>query len=481
MLLLLAGGCVKRDTALVRASAPLAHGWITTADGRRRLDRLPDSIAVHDAPSGGTIIHVDPTKRYQSITGFGAALTNSSAWLMNRRLTPTVRTALVRELFDRHAGLGFGMVRLTIGASDFSRTHYSFDDRASGAIAEAASHFSTAAAQADVLPLARQARAANPGLLVIASPWSAPGWMKTSNSLITGRLRPDAYAAYAEYLRRTVTSFAAAGVPIFALTIANEPHFEPHNYPGMRMDAGERAAFIGRYLGPALAREQSHPLILDWDHNWDLPNSPLAVLADPAASRFIAGVAWHCYAGDVSAQSRVHDTYPDKDAYFTECTGGGWSPAWGATLGWMTKTLIIGATRNWARGVILWNIALDENGGPHLGGCGNCRGVVTIDSRTGAVTRNVEYYVLGHASRFVHPNARRVATEEDVDGLLSVAFRNVDDRTTALIVFNSSSTARSFTAVEGPLRFAETLPAGAVATFTWPSTDRSFPQSELKH
>ena len=193
-------------------------------------------------------------------------------------------------------------------------------------------------------------------------------------------------------------------VSIFAITVQNEPHFEPGDYPGMRLDPAQRARFVRQYLGPLNSAR-----ILEWDHNWDEPNSPLAVLADSGARRYVSGVAWHCYAGDVSAQSVVHDAYPDKDAYITECSGGDWAPKFADNLAWMVSKLIIGGTRNWARGVILWNLALDEQHGPHTGGCGNCRGVVTIKS-DGTVERNEEYYALAHISRFVPPGARRIAS-----------------------------------------------------------------------
>ena len=166
----------------------------------------------------------------------------------------------------------------------------------------------------------------------------------------------------------------------------------------MRLSAAQRARAIA-LLGPELARAGLPTRILDWDHNWDLPEQPLAVLADPKAARYVSGVAWHCYKGDVAAQSVVRDKHPDKDMFFTECSGGEWSKAWPDSWAWTVRTLVIGAPRHWARGVLLWNLALDEKFGPHLGGCGNCRGVVTIDSKTGEVTRNPEYYALGHASR----------------------------------------------------------------------------------
>ena len=291
--------------------------------------------------------------------------------------------------------------------------------------------------------------------------------MKTTGSLIKGRLRPDAYGSYANYFRRFVTAYAAAGVPLYAVTMQNEPANEPADYPGMLLDAPARAALIGQHIGPLFARAGIATRILDWDHNWDAPAQPLAVLADSAARRFVSGVAWHCYAGDVAVQTSVYAVHPDKDAYFTECAGGSWAPAFADNLKWNVSTLIIGSVRGWARGVALWNLALDASGGPHLGGCGNCRGVLTIDSATGGVTRNVEYYALAHASRFVRPGARRIASSTNVGGLQSVAFRNADDGSKVLIVLNTSAADVPFAIHTGGKAITYTLPAGAVATLTW--------------
>lgn len=377
----------------------------------------------------------------------------------------------MRELFDPKAGLGLGLTRITIGASDFSQSHYSYDDVPPGQKDPALARFSIAPARADMLPVVRQAMQANPRLRVFASPWSAPGWMKTSGSMIKGKLSPEHYDSFARYLQRTVAAFEAERVPVYALTVQNEPSFQPENYPGMHMDASERAAFVGGHLGPLMRRKRSSVRILDWDHNWDQPQSPLAVLADPVARQYVAGTAWHCYAGEVGAQSQVHDAYPDKETWFTECAGGGWMPEWQPPLEWMTRNLIIGSTRNWAKGVILWNLALDENSGPHLGGCGNCRGVVTINQKNGAITRNVEYYVLGHASRFVRPGARRIESDTGIEGIETVAFQNPGKGNVVLIVLNTAGDTRNFSVGIGKERFSAKLAAGSVATFTWPGAN----------
>lgn len=455
------------------ATGATVQAWVTRADQSLLLARAADTAFSTSAPADINI-DVDASVRYQSMVGFGAAITDASAWLIQNRLSGTQRTALMEELFGRGTGIGLSFTRLTIGASDFSRTHYTLDDMPAGQTDDALAHFSIDPLRADVLPTVKSALALNPRLAVMASPWSAPAWMKANGSLtrspdpaVKGTLRPQAYDAFARYLVKFADAMRAEGVPLHALTAQNEPHYEPPDYPGMLLDPAARATLVGQHLGPLLAQRASAPRLLDWDHNWDDPNSPLSVLADPVARPFVTGVAWHCYAGNVSAQTQVHNAYPDKETYFTECSGGQWAPVWSDNLLWNVRTLVIGATRNWARGVLLWNLALDENHGPHLGGCTNCRGVVTINSTTGAVTRNVEYYALAHASRFVRPDAQRIDSSTAVNGLDSVAFRNADDGSIVLIVANSAGAARSVSVRQAGQAFAYSLDAGSVATFVW--------------
>lgn len=462
----------RRDSVDEASSRPLlesgvAQLWLTTPDQRLLLARQLDIPLLDAADAGATHVDVADTVRYQSMVGFGAALTDASAWLIQARMTPPQREALLQDLFGRERGIGLSFIRLTIGGSDFSRTHYTFDDAPPGERDDGLSRFSIAPNRSDVLPVVQRARAINPAIAVMATPWSAPAWMKTSGSLFKGTLRRDAYPAFADYLHRYVEAYAAERVPIAFLSVQNEPHHEPEDYPGMRLDPAQRADFVANYLGPLFARRNIRTKLLDWDHNWDEPQSPLAVLGDSAARRHIAGVAWHCYAGDVSAQSGVHDAHPDKDAYFTECSGGSWAANWGDNLRWNVRTLVIGATRHWARGVMLWNLALDEHHGPHSGGCNDCRGVVTIHSATGAVTRNEEYYALAHASRFVRPGAWRIASTSGADDIETVAFLNPDDGSKVLIVVNAAVAARRLRVRESSRAFSAAIPAGAVATLVW--------------
>ncbi|HUF28787.1 MAG TPA: glycoside hydrolase family 30 beta sandwich domain-containing protein [Gemmatimonadaceae bacterium] len=458
--------------AATLAGAPV-EVWLTTGDRTSLLARQTDvrfgaaNAAAPVQSDADATIKVDTTASYQEMVGFGAAVTDAAAWLIQTRLTPSQRDSLMRDLFGRGNGIGLSFVRLTIGASDFSLAHYSLADPPADATEPSLEHFSIEPTRGTVLPTVRQALAINPRLRVMASPWSAPAWMKTSGSLIGGTLRDDSYDAFADYLRRYIEAYAAEGVPIWAITLQNEPHHVPDDYPGMRLDPAQRTRLIARHVGPAFEQRGLRTLIFDWDHNWDEPESPLGVLADTAARRWVAGVAWHCYGGDVSAQSLVRERHPDVDTYFTECSGGEWAPSFGDNLVWNLSTLIIGATRHWARGVLLWNLALDEAHGPHLGGCSDCRGVVTIDSRNGAVTRNEEYYALAHASRFVLPGARRIESTAGASGVESVAFRNPDDGSFVLIAVNTAAAPRRVSVRVGRAEFRYSIDARAAVTFRW--------------
>jgi len=446
------------------------HAWLTTGDRARLLARETDLNFLPDSAPGSRAvptIDVDATTTYQQMVGFGAAMTDASAYLIMHRMPARHRDALMLDLFGRDSGIGLSFIRVPMGASDFSLRHYSYDDMPKSESDSALIHFSIDDDRAEKIPLLQSALAINPQIKLTASPWSPPAWMKSSGSLIKGTLLPRFYDSFSDYFVKFIQSYGAAGLPIYAVMIQNEPNFEPEDYPGMRLESPARARVIGDHLGPRLERAGIKTMIWDWDHNWDVPQSPLDVLADPAARKYVQGVAWHCYGGDVSAQSKIHDAFPDKDAWFTECSGGEWATNFADNLMWNVGTLVIGATRNWARGVSLWNLALDEKFGPHKGGCRNCRGVVTIDSKTGAYTRNVEYYVLGHASRFVQSGAYRIKSESADTTLANVAFLNPDGYTKVLIVLNKAKEPRTFAVRAAGKSLRYTLPAASVVTLVW--------------
>jgi glucosylceramidase len=451
-------------STLPPATPASADLWLTTTDQAQKLAPQPPATATGPA-TGDEAVRIDSSQRFQQVHGFGAAMTDASAQLLSG-LPEDKRRAIMAELFGRgRDGLGLSFTRLTVGASDFSPEHYSYDDTPGNSPDPGLKQFTIDYARRYVLPRTREALAINPDLKVMISPWSAPAWMKTTKSLIQGQLVPEYYPAFANYLARTVEEFGREGVPVSMLTIQNEPDFEPGDYPGMRVNSPDRAVIIGKHVGPTFRKRGLKTQILDYDHNWDNPEMPWTVLSDPVARQYVAGVAWHCYEGDVPAQGQVHDAFPDKDTWFTECSGGEWQPKFDETLEWMTDKLIIGGANNWSRGTLLWNLALDPKHGPHKGGCTDCRGVVTIDPATGAITRNVEYYVLGHASRFVLPGAWRVGLTKLSEEIEAAAFLNRDG-SRVVILHRKSGDAPVRIALDGR-SYSLAIPAHSVATVRW--------------
>lgn len=445
---------------------PTVELWLSTADRRLKLTQQPDIEMSARGTSSADVV-IDVHKTYQTMVGFGAAMTDSSAWLIQNKLNVFQRSALLQELYGRPPNIDLNMMRLTIGASDFSLKPYTLDDVPAGQVDPQLAHFNIAQNLPDVIPTVRQALSIDPQLRIIATSWSAPAWMKTSENLIGGSLLEQYESIYADYLVKYIDAYRGYGIPIFGLTLQNEPAFMPITYPGMEMSADTRARLIAQYLGPKLASRKPATRILEWDHNWSHPEQPLSVLADPEAARYVDSIAWHCYEGSPHAQNQARRAFPEKDAYITECSGGDWASSIHGELLWFSRDLLIAGIRQWARGVIYWNLALDENHGPHFGGCDACKGMVTIDSHTGEVSRNDEYYAIAHFSRFVLPGAVRVRSTETDKGIANVAFQNTVDGSIALVMVNSNTDARPISVVDDNLRFEYTMPAQSVATFVW--------------
>jgi glucosylceramidase len=415
-------------------------------------------------------IDIDETVTFQEMDGFGASLTESSAWLIYNALTEQQRQALMVDLFDPNTGIGLSYLRQPMGSSDFRLTDYTYDDMAPGQTDYGLLNFSIAHDQTYITPLLQEAVTINPNIGIMGSPWSAPAWMKNSGQLGYGRLiDSDAiYDTYANYFVKYIQAYAADGLAIDALTLQNEPHYEPYSYPGMRMEPADQVR-LAICLGQRFQANNIDTKIIIWDHNWDNPWYPITVLNDPGANPYIAGTAFHAYAGDVSAQLQVVAAHPDKGIYFTECSGGDWAPNFGDNLMWDTSTLIIKAVRYYARTVVKWNLALDQNHGPKLsGGCSDCRGVVTINQSNGEVTREVEYYSLGHAAKFVKPGARRIASTEGPGmNIENVALVNPDGSTT-MIVLNPNMFRQNVELEWKGQSFIYGLPGRSVTTFKWP-------------
>ncbi|HKV61885.1 MAG TPA: glycoside hydrolase family 30 beta sandwich domain-containing protein [Candidatus Acidoferrum sp.] len=433
-------------------------------------ESLQDKSPLHFGSSreAGPTIEVDDSVQYQQMDGFGASLTDSSAWLISQKLTAQQRRELLQMLFDPKKGIGLSMLRQPMGASDFALKDYSYDDLPPGQTDPDMKHFSINHDREQIIPILREALALNSNLKVIGSPWSPPGWMKTSGSMIKGTLLPSAYAPFAKYFVSYVRAYEASGIPIFAVTPENEPLNIPDDYPGMGMSSEEQTKFIRDNLGPAFRAAGIKAKILTFDHNWDLINFPIKVLSDKQAAAFIPGIAIHCYGGSSTAQTELHNRFPDKDIWLTECSGGEWQK--GRLLEEQVR-LVISTTRNWAKGVILWNLALNQNHEPFLGGCRTCRAVVTIDDSAAPsrIIPTVDFTALGHASKFVAPGAFRIDSSTfEQDRLESVAFRNPDG-SIAAIVLNGGTTAATFNLSWKGKYASYHLEPAAVATFRWSS------------
>src|SRR3954447_136950 len=474
------------------AAPPTAREWLTTPHGAFKLsDR--GSLPFRPGGSDRLTITVDPSRSYQTMDGFGASITDSSAQVLYR-LDPRTRDATMQRLFGP-AGDALSFLRQPMGASDFvGGPFYTYDDLPTGRTDYAMAEFSVDHDRAQILPLLRRALALNPRLKVIGSPWSAPAWMKTSGSLIGGRLidEPRNYEAYARHLLKFVQAYAAAGVPVYAVTVQNEPqNRNPNGYPGMDLPVAQETKLV-EAIGTAFEAARIGTKILGYDHNWsehpgDIASTPPGEqpeteyppdLLQSDAGRLLAGTAFHCYAGDPSRQTALDRAFPDKGIWFTECSGSHAAsdpPAqvFSDTLKWHTRNLVLGVTRNWGKTVVNWNLALDPSGGPHRGGCDTCSGVVTVGPGQ-TVTENAEYHTLGHLSRFVAPGAVRIASSSfGTTGwngqIMDAAFRNPDG-TTALIVHNENDDPRTFAVEQDGWSFEYTLLGGALATFTWPAS-----------
>ena len=434
--------------------------WLT--DAVRRMEAQP-GLAFSGAGSGRVIV-VDEGRRFQPIEGFGASFTDSAAYVLNQVATPASRDAAMRDLFTRQGtGIGVSFVRNPMGASDLARFIYSYDDLPPGQTDPGLSRFSIAHDEADIIPLLRQARALNPEIRIMASPWSPPGWMKDSGSMIGGSLRTSMYGPFARYFVKYVEAYAAAGIPIDYVSLQNEPLFVPGDYPGMSMDAATQATVLRDHVLPAFLASGITTRLLVFDHNWDRPDFPDRVLADPVllASDQVAGVAWHGYGGAPEAMTPIHDKYSGKGQYETELSGG----TWVASQVRADFGTIIRSMRNWSRTFVKWSLALDENRGPHTGGCGTCTPLVTVSSGTGQVSYTTDFYTLGHFSKFVRSGAFRVHSTE-VGSLVNVAFVNPDG-SKVLVVYNEADVAAAFGVQAGARAFTYSLGGSSGATLTW--------------
>ncbi|GET28010.1 glycoside hydrolase family 30 beta sandwich domain-containing protein [Prolixibacter sp. SD074] len=408
------------------------------------------------------LIEIDPATTFQTMDGFGFALTGGSAMHLYN-MSAARRHALLTELFDYNDNnIGISYLRISIGASDLDASVFSYDDLPSGETDVNMAHFSLAPDRQYLIPVLKEILTINPNIKILGSPWSAPLWMKTNNNSVGGSLKPEYYDAYAKYFVKYIQGMAQEGITIDAITVQNEPLHDGNN-PSMYMPAPEQAAFIKTSLGPAFKAAGINTKIIIYDHNCDRTDYPAEIYNDADASQYVDGAAFHLYAGSINSLAALHNSYPDKNLYFTEQ----WIGAPGDfpnDLRWHTRELIIGASRNWCKTVLEWNLAADSNLQPHTdGGCSQCLGALTIDGDK--VTRNPAYYIIAHASRFVRPGSVRISTNQP-DNLPNVAFRTPDG-SIVLIVLNDASVTQAFNMKPGDETVTSTLGGGAVGTYVW--------------
>ncbi|MDF2186841.1 glycoside hydrolase family 30 beta sandwich domain-containing protein [Paraflavitalea sp. CAU 1676] len=443
------------------AGNPDVAAWITTGDQQALLQKQTVVLTFGTNANAFTNIDVDSTQQFQTIDGFGYTLTSGSAYVINR-LSATDKSNLLKELFgNQENSISISYLRLSIGASDLSASVYSYDDMPAGQTDPTLAQFSLSPDKTELIPLLKEIVAINPAIKFLATPWSPPVWMKDNGLSVGGSLKPEYYEVYAKYFVKYIQAMKAEGITIDAITPQNEP-LHPGNNPSLYMTAEQQAAFIKNNLGPAFQTASLATKIIVYDHNCNRPDYPLAILNDAAAKAFVNGSAFHLYEGDINTLSQVHNAHPDKHVYFTEqytASNGNF----GGDLKWHLKNVIVGATRNWSRVALEWNLANDASYGPHTpGGCTTCKGALTIG---GSITRNVAYYIVAHASKLVPAGSVRIASNI-AGNLQNVAFLTPAGKK-VLIVSNDGNSPETFNIRYKGKWVSHSLAAGSVGTYVW--------------
>ncbi|HLP92613.1 MAG TPA: glycoside hydrolase family 30 beta sandwich domain-containing protein [Saprospiraceae bacterium] len=463
LLLFHAWGCKPKMEDEWPAPTPVfpVQVWTTSGNGVNLLYGKTIDFAEGKDDRLSTI-QIDTTQRFQTVEGFGYTLTGGSAQLLHL-MGAAERNLILKEMFGNASqGNAVSYLRISLGASDLDPEVFSYNDLPSGQTDPELLKFNLSRDTLHLIPVLKEILAINPKITLMASPWSPPKWMKTNNSSVGGNLKPEYYSVYARYFVKYIQAMSAQGIKIQAVTPQNEPQHGGNN-PSLVMSFLQQADFIKNHLGPAFQQAGLDTKIIIWDHNCDNAAYPIAILDDPAAKPFVHGSAFHLYAGDVSALTEVHNAHPDKGLYFTEQWTGA-NSQFDDDLKWHMKNVIIGTMRNWSRVVLEWNLANDPNYEPHTpGGCSQCKGALTIDGSK--VNKNVSYYIVAQASRFVPPGSVRVFSNLLTE-LPNVAFLTPEGKY-VLIVLNESSQLKTFNIQAGGRWITGSLYGDTVATFVW--------------
>jgi glucosylceramidase len=436
--------------------------WLTKGNQSVLLAKQSGTLGFGTTANGYANIEVNAAQKYQTIDGFGYTLTGGSVDVINQ-LNAAKRTALLQELFGSgENSIGVSYIRISIGASDLNATPFTYNDLAAGETDLNLEKFSLEKDK-NLIAMLKEIVAINPKILILATPWSAPIWMKDVASFKGGKLKTEYYDVYAKYFVKYIQQMKAEGITIDAVTPQNEPLHDGNN-PSMYMSAADQGSFIKNSLGPAFKAANLNVKIIAYDHNCDNPNYPKAILADADAFPFVDGSAFHLYAGDISALTNVYNSYPTKNVYFTEQ----WTSSEGSfdgDLKWHLRNVIIGSMRNYSKNALEWNVANNQNFGPHTdGGCTMCKGAITITSAD-SFQRNVAYYIIAHASKFVPMGSTRVESNSG-GSLQNVAFITPSG-SKVLIVENDGSATETFNIKFNGKWVTTSLEGGSVGTYTW--------------
>jgi glucosylceramidase len=454
----IAGAALSGSPA--RASIKGASGPISvwTTDDNQRCAQGP-AISWKSGASATNTIDIDPGKQFQPIHGFGAAFTDSACFTFNR-LDPAAREKLFHEMFSP-SEMGFNVCRTCIGASDYSRNAYSFDE---GEPDPDLQRFSIDHDREYILPILREARKANPDLFLFSTPWSPPGWMKPNNSMLGGNMQRKHMSSYANYFVKFLQAYEAAGVPIQAVSVQNEVDTDQDGrMPACSWPQEYEADFVRQQLGPAFERAGVKTKIWIIDHNYNLWGRAMGELETPDVRKYTNAIAWHGYVGKVEWIDRVQSVYPDVEMYWTE---GGSDYTWPDYMTDWAKwsATFTGVLSHWCRSITAWNLALDEVGKPNIGPF-NCGGLVSIHSQTKDIAYSGQYWAFAHYSKFIKRGARRIDSQSSDAGILHTAFQNPGGQ--MVVVLTNSGPAKSCSLKVGGSAANVSLSQNSVTTLLW--------------
>ena len=457
-------------------ASPLTDVEVQTiiTNSQEQFSAQPATSFTSGSPPAGPTIEVDDTVHYQTIQGFGAALTDSSAYLLHN-LPKDLYWSTLNSLFNATSGIGISYIRLSISVCDFSLSNYTYDNMPPGDTDINLEHFSIDYDKQYIIPVLRDILKINPGLKILASPWSPPAWMKSTDTLVgsvndtNSILMTEYYPTYANFFVRVIEAYQKEGITIDTLTVQNEPLYGTTTYPGMYMDSQSQSDFINNYLAEAFIANGIQTKVFVFDHNWSDEDYPAYVIQklNAESTKIVGGAAFHCYFGNVTNQTTFHDSFPDWPIYLTECSGGiSDTEIFSNVLISDMQRLFIGAVNNWAEVSIKWNLALDQNRGPQNNGCQQCRGIILINTTNNEVTNNVDYYTVGTFSKFVPHGSVRIQVSSNDDNLIATGF-NTPDGSRVVIVLNQGNSDETISLSWNGSWVQSVIPEETVAVYKW--------------